>query len=46
MFSGGTVNFTISEDKPDVLVVFGEYEDGSAYVQLPLLEGVKVFTGI
>ena len=43
---GGTVNFTISDDKPDVLVVFGEYDDGSAYVEISLDDGSHIYTGI
>ena len=44
--TGGTVNFTISQDKPDQLVVFGDYADGSAYVHLPLSSvGVDIYTG-
>ena len=39
------MNFTISQDKPDKVVVFGEYADGSAYVELDVVEGVKIFTG-
>ena len=27
------------------MVVFGEYDDGSAYVELPLLQGLQIYTG-
>ena len=37
------MNFTISQDKRDKMVVFG---DGSAYVELPIIEGVRVYTGV
>ena len=40
------MNFTISQDKRDKMVVFGEYADGSAYVELPIIEGVRVYTGV
>ena len=39
------MNFTISQDKRDKVVVFGEYADGSAYVELDVSQGVKIFTG-
>ena len=40
------MNFTISQDKRDKMVVFGEYADGSAYVELPVFQGVQVYTGV
>ena len=40
------MNFTISQDKRDKMVVFGEYADGSAYVELPIIEGARVSTGL
>ena len=27
------------------MVVFGEYDDGSAYVELPVLQGLQIYTG-
>ena len=39
------MNFTISQDKRDTVVVFGEYADGSAYVELDVLGGIKFYTG-
>ena len=44
-YSGGSVNFTISQDKRDKVVVFGEYADGSAYVELDVLKGINFYTG-
>ena len=40
------MNFTISQDKRDKMVVFGEYADGNAYVELPIIDGVRVYTGV
>ena len=45
MFLGGTVKISISEHQPDTVVVFGEYADGSDYLELPTRETVAIYTG-
>ena len=39
------MRISLSEDKPNTVVVYGEYSDGSEYVEIPTKDKVRIYTG-
>ena len=36
---------SLSQDRPDVVIVYGEYDDGSEYAEIPTRNKVRIYTG-
>ena len=44
-FTAGTVNFTISDDQPGIMRIFGHYADGEFFTELPVSIGASIYIG-